>query len=221
MALRADERDSTVRDGTWSARSASALLALLLTGALAACARVAAPATTIAQSSTTTVTSLPNAPVCQPSQLATAYAPTGGAGGDRVGDIFIWNASPGACSLAGGVGFDALDTQGAPIPNSQRDQPSTLSKAVLPPNTPPPAPDQSRVAGAYLSMLITGVYRDDPSAPNGVCAPANEVTPAWFVVTVGALSLRVANQATLPNPPDTEPMAGCHGAIAGGNLLLS
>lgn len=147
--------------------------------------------------------------------------------GNLTGSIVLRNVSSTLCSVEGADNFYGVDAQG------QRDTvglgptpPHSLARVVLPPRTPRAVIGVGLAPGDYLVIFVIGAYRDDgtDASTNGMCETANEVTPTWFVVTVGALTVRVANQneAAGPGGPMGMPgIEGCHGAIGAGPANLS
>jgi hypothetical protein len=198
----------------------AALLPLALALPLAGCAATTGGVSTtpkIAQTATPAAsdTAPPSAPICQPSQLSTAFEMGSPATGNLTGSIWVWNTSVTACSLEGAVSFAGLDAHHQPIVGVKMNQSATLSLMELPPHTPALSPGVAPAPGAYLEWTILGAYRDDPNSANGLCASANEVTPAWFVVTVGAVSLSVKNY-TAQSVVGLHAIEGCHGTILSG-----
>lgn len=159
------------------------------------------------------------APACQPNQLALQLRTGGFATGNDTGELLVRNISPSVCSLQGKVDFYGVDAQGKRIAGSRMNQPQTLAPMELPPNTPAVPPGAQEAPGAYLVMGILGAYRDDPSASNGLCSAANEVTPSQLVLVVGSVTLQVANYD--PAGGTNKSMYGCHGVILGEGVSLS
>lgn len=207
----------------WRAGVLTLALALTLAGCATATAGGASTAQNIAPTATPAATDTPptNAPICQPNQLSTTFELGSPATGNMTGSIWVWNTSATACSLEGPISFAGLDAQRRIIAGVKLNQPQSISTPiVLPPHTPAfpqgvsPAPDD------YLTWLIIGAYRDDPNGVNALCSPANEVTPAWFVVTVGTVALTVKNYAAQSIMMGLHSIEGCHGAIFSGTPYL-
>lgn len=209
----------------WGARGAGGL-ALLCALTLAACSPggATAPAVATVPSFTRppeppTATATPAPPLCQARQLAIQFTAGGLGGGNVFGALFVRNVSSTACALQGKVGFQALDASGRRIAASGMSQAETLSLVVLPPHTPPLAHGAQPTSGAYLTFSVMGAYRDDPNPPNDLCPTANEVTPAQFALSVGGVSLQVANDD--PAGYQFKSIDGCDGRIFGGDAALS
>jgi hypothetical protein len=195
---------------------------LLLMLALAGCggAGSAVRAQTLATATTPTAAIPAGAPACQANQLAGQFRAGSRATGATTGSLLLRNVSPAACTVRGPVGFAGLDAQGMRIAATKKRSPQTLAPSVLPPNTPASPAGSAPTAGAYLELLLLGFYRDDPTAANGLCSAANEVTPSQFVVAVGAVSVPVANYDPAGVGGVTA-MFGCHGDIVAGDAFLS
>jgi hypothetical protein len=198
-------------------------LVLTACGPVVTSARPPALATTtppaVSTSTPPTAVSPTSAPVCQPNQLAGQFRAGGLATGNVIAELLVRNMSPSACTLQGRVDFYGTDAQGQRIAPTKMNQPQTLAPTVLPPDTPVAPPLVEPTAGAYLVLPIIGFYRDDPTAANGLCSTANEVTPSQFVIVVGAVSLHVANYD--PAGRDFKAMYGCHGLIVGQGASLA
>ena len=168
---------------------------------------------------TPTVALTPSAPACQVTQLAGQFRAGSPATGNVTGEILLRNTSATACALQGKVDFYGVDAQGQRVAGSGMNQPMTLPLVVLPPNAPVLPPSVEATPGAYLEMFLIGAYRDDPTAPNGLCSAANEVTPAQLVISVGSIIVRVTNyDAAGGHFPS---MMGCYGRILGEGASLS
>ena len=171
---------------------------------------------------TPTITPVPAAPDCVASQLAATFWEGLVGAGNMFGTILLRNTSASACSMEGAQTFYGVDAQG------RRDtpgmsQPYTLARVVLPSRTPAPSETAGPTPGAYLEISIIGGYRDDGTdgGINGLCTAANEVVPATFVVTLGSVTLRVANYSPVAGWAGFHSIEGCHGAIGGGDAFLS
>lgn len=209
------------------AHVAGASMILLLTiFVLAACdsggptraAHATATSTSTAVSIPPTSNALASVPACQVSQLAMQFFEGSPATGNVTGSLLIRNTSANPCSLQGAVDFYGADAQGQRLAG-RMSNPTTLAIVELPPNTPAFTEGASPTAGAYLIMLVLGAYRDDPNGPNALCAPVNEVTPAYLVVTLGSVTLKAANYD--PHADPFHEIYGCHGAIFAGAPRLS
>jgi len=203
-------------------------LALVIMLAVVACGPAQAPSaqktatpgpssTIVVRTPTATLT--PSEPACQITQLAGQFRAGSPATGNVTGGILLRNSSATACGVQGTVDFYGVNAQGQRVPGSGMYQPQTLALVVLPPNTPVLPPSVAVTPGAYLVMSLTGAYRDDPTAPNGLCSATNEITPARLVLSVGSISVSVTNyDAAGGHFPS---MMGCHGKIIGGDAFLS
>ncbi|HEX9036155.1 MAG TPA: hypothetical protein VF808_04110 [Ktedonobacterales bacterium] len=197
-----------------------ALLALLASLALlAGCASsTGANATnTPASGQASTPTATPRAMDCQISQIAATFRIGEASAGDMFATIYLRNISAEPCALEGEVGFYGVDASGARIKGTGMNQPVWLMPVVLPPHTPAPPLSVSPTPGAYVEVIFIGAYRDDPTnaSGNGLCSAANEVTPARFVVSIGTVTMRVANDDPQSGRPDLTSVEGCHGVILG------
>ncbi len=223
--LNRTERTRAERRWRAGALPLALMLTLIMSLALAGCttAMAGGASTTLKISPTATPaatdTAPPNAPTCQPGQLSTAFEMGPPATGNMTGSIWVWNMSATACSLEGAVSFVGLDAQRQRIANVGMNQLTLTTPVVLPPHTPALAPGVAPAPGEYLTWLILGAYRDDPNSANGLCSSANEVTPAWFVVTVGSISIKVKNY-TAQTIMGLHSIEGCHGAIFSGAPFL-
>lgn len=218
------ERARTERRWRADALPLALMLILALTGCATATDGGASTTLNISLKATATpaATDTPpaNAPICQPGQLSTAFVLGSPATGNMTGSIWVWNTSATACSLEGAVSFIGLDAQHRPIANVGMNRLTLSTPLVLPPHTPALASGVAPAPDAYLTWFIMGAYRDDPNGVNGLCSPANEITPAWFVVTVGPISLKVKNYAAQGVIGGLHAIEGCHGAIFSGAPFL-
>jgi hypothetical protein len=197
-------------------------LLLLILALLAGCGGAASAvraAPTLASPTTEAAVNRAGVPACHANQLAGQFRAGGYATGNITGELLIHNVSPAACTVHGQVSFSGIDAQGERIAATKMNQPQILAPAVLPPNTPAAAPGVEPTAGAYLVLLLIGIYRDDPTAANALCSAANEVTPSQFVIGVGAVSVQVANLD--PAGLDFKALYGCHGFILGEGASVS
>jgi hypothetical protein len=175
------------------------------------------------QTPTPTATPLPDAPDCRASQLAAQFGMGGVGTGNMFGTILLRNVSATACSMEGAQRFYGVDAQGRRVTVNHFNQLQSLARVVLPPPTPVSLPGVSPTPGAYLEILIMGAYRDDwtTAGENGLCTAASEVMPARFVVTIGAVTLRLPNYSPVAGWAGFHGVEGCHGAIGAGGALLT
>lgn len=194
----------------------SALILFLLTLILNACGSDVVGSTLLM----TPTAAIPlSVPACMSNQLAGQFFASGYATGNATGEILLRNVSSSACVIHGNVGLSGQDAHGQRIAATKMNQPRVLAPVILPPHTPMASPGVEPTAGAYLVMFLIGAYRDDPTSSNGVCSAANEVTPAWLVLSVGAVVVQVANDD--PTGVGFKAMYGCHGVILGEGAALS
>jgi len=133
-----------------------------------------------------------------PVQTAT-FAYDGLIDGSPQASVTVTNSSAVVCSMAGGLALKALDASGAalPVPTNGVLAPARVT-GVLQPH-----------AGNAMSVTIDG----DPST--NLCAQQAVMTPARLVVSVGGVSVSVANKATKA-VQGHDGIFGCPGRIYAG-----
>ncbi len=147
---------------------------------------------------------------CAPGQLSVTYHGGGLGTGNNFGTILIANTGNATCQIDDvQVAVSPLDAAGRAIVtypgwvNAASAARLTLSAhGGLPSGAQaPPGGDQ------WGAILLGGGGRDDPKAPNGLCAPGNEVTPyAWrvsgtFSLTIRNLDTYIAAHPSRGSPP--------------------
>jgi hypothetical protein len=137
----------------------------------------------------------PDAVPCTASQLSFSYVGGGRSGGSNFGGIDIADTSDNACSLTGVVTVTALDASMVTIQAEAGWVNSITSPGIyLSAHGSIPKQVSSVPSRDYWAVLeLGGDYRDDPTATNGLCAPQNEVTPAYWRITAAGASRDVAN----------------------------
>lgn|GEM_PF-5012335 len=157
----------------------------------------------------------PTAPTCRVSQLGLAYRGGGFGGGLDFGRILIRDTSASPCTLVGTVGITPVDGSGRPIPLSSGPLVASLAGTLLlTPNAVPPPGGQPVPPGTVeAEVALTGDERDDPVASTGAtCAPANEVQPAAWRLSMLDGSLIVANRDASA-PSDAPSLYACRGGF--------
>lgn len=153
----------------------------------------------------------PTAPPCTAPQLALQYLPGGAGTGNDFGQLVLRNTSGGWCAL-GALRVTGRDARGQDVTPTVAVPAGPLTD--LSPHAAAERPGSAPVAGQSVAIvqLIAG-YRDDPTAPNGMCTP-HWVIPATWRVTVGGGTLTVRNaQAKDGRPPGAAGLITCRGAF--------
>ncbi len=146
-----------------------------------------------------TVLSRPTAaPACTGRQLSASYGAGGVGTGNDFSRLVIRNASASRCELRGPVTVTGLDERGRSVTASVR--------AAM------PAPIVLDRASTATVGLAAG-YRDDPSAPNGLCRP-HWVAPYSWRLEVAGRQLTVRNGRGDPEQrPGFNGLVTCRGAF--------
>ncbi len=131
---------------------------------------------------------------CRAGQLRLTYLAGGPSGGLDFGSVNLTDATSRPCRLVATIGVDPLDWRHHVIPwatpwhNTVRAHGLRLTANGIARFDPRPPREQR-----WAQLLLAGEYRDDPSAPNGLCAAGNETTPVYWRVRLLSHSWDVHN----------------------------
>jgi len=150
---------------------------------------------------------------CRTHELGARFQAGGYGTGNDFGSIEIWNPGPAPCRLAGTVTFTALFADGTTDLKAVPNRPLPRLSVTLPAHMirPREGTDQS----GYLTALMMGPERDDPTQLNGLCRPRDELTPAVLVLSIGSVTLRIRNHdvAAPASRGISRAVYGCHGQV--------
>ena len=151
-------------------------------------------------------------PPCRTRELRARFLAGGYGTGDDFGSIAIWNPGPASCRLTGAVTFTALFADGSTDSKAGVTRQVPRLAAVLPVHAIRP---RTADLPGYLTALLAGFERDDPSQPNGLCRAQDELTPAILVPSIGRMVLYVRNQdqAVRASRGISRAVYGCHGDV--------
>jgi hypothetical protein len=130
-------------------------------------------------------------PPCRASQLTVTYRGAQPGAGNDLGSMVVADRSHWPCRLTGPLHVVGVNGAGHPV-TSNLTYP-VAQQAVLSPGAPAIASQESLATSLAGWILLAAEYRDDPSAPNGLCT-AHYVIPATWRITLpgGVLSVRNA-----------------------------
>jgi hypothetical protein len=169
-----------------------------------------------AASPTTTASATPG---CSLHQLAVSYRGGGKGAGNAFGSVVIRNVSSTSCALAGKVAVTPLDRRGqlVAVASGEPLEVTVPSQGIdLTPNARAPIAGQNLPAGMVeASVVLSAEYRDDPGAPDGMCAAANEVQPAvWRVAFLGGtLTVENRDPDALTDEGAVASLSACRGSF--------
>lgn len=145
------------------------------------------------------------APSCRSGDLGLAYLEGGEGSGNDFGTIIVTDLADSACQLSGPITLVGVDAAGQTVTQSVTYP--VAPGLILTPETAPSTAGQSSFSGDITAALRIGAeYRDDPSAPDGLCTD-HQVTPAAWVLTFGD------GARTLPNNSERGSLETCRGEI--------
>lgn len=155
--------------------------------------------------------SVPSSPRrCTAGQLDTIFVGGGLAAGNDFGEILLWNPSNQRCRLHGPVTFKAYYADASVDTAASVVRPITMKTTTLP-SRMPKAPRGVQSPTHYVIARLMGPGRDDPAQPNGACRPQDERAPATLELSIGSLTVRVANDD--PKAAQITKIYGCHGRV--------
>ena len=166
----------------------------------------------VPQSPITTPSPAVDAPACRTAVLALDYYSGGPATGNDGGIIRVRNTGTSPCELRGPVKLIGSDSGG--VPDTQSLTYDVVAHLVLTAQAARVPVGQSPPAGEVVALIeLAAEYRDDPTAPNGLCS-ANRVIPAqWHLVFADAAVRRAPNVGGDPGYPEFASLITCRGQL--------
>jgi hypothetical protein len=149
------------------------------------------------------------APECVSSQLGARFIGGGFGTGNDFGEIVMWNPGSRPCRVHGTVSFAAYYADGSRDRQATVNHRITAKFSTLPGETPVPRDGQE--GAGYLVAGLMGPERDDPTQPNALCRPRDEGTPASLELSIGSITVQVANKDS--SSPQNTSIFGCHGQV--------
>lgn len=144
---------------------------------------------------------------CRQDDLHARYVGGGNAGSSHIGQIVVWNTGSQRCALLGPLGFAGYYADGSRDRAVQMTDPLDLSTTL--PARMAPFRDRTSMLRHYLVATVSGMVID---ASGRMCDMSDPTTaPARFVLTIGPVSLSVANSD--PDAVQNQVLHGCGGRI--------
>jgi hypothetical protein len=147
---------------------------------------------------------------CISLELGAKFVGGGFGGGNDFGGIRVWNPGPRPCRLSGAITFTAYYADGTVDRNAVPNRPVPPLSVTLPGGMIRPrhgAADSS----AYVIAFLMGPERDGPTQPDALCRTQDKLSPAALVLSIGTVTLRVANND--PGAAQITTVYGCHGRV--------
>lgn len=195
-----------VRFARWSITGVGVFGSLVLAcGLLAGCTSTRdTPAVRVPVTTSPHTTGAPGA--CTQNDLSARYAGGGDGGQTFMGEILVWNTAASPCQVRGLPSFTAYFANGSPDSLAQINGGRSLISITL----------RARMSvyrdgtepSGYLDATLAGPQFN---ASGAHCSGTARLTPATFVLSIGAIHLRVDNRdaAALQN----KTLTGCDGRI--------
>jgi hypothetical protein len=156
---------------------------------------------------------------CRSAQLGLTYIGGGLATGKDFGSVAIWNTGDAGCLLQGAVTATPLDRRGRQIRGRPWTSTARAHGVYLSPRGVVTTGAQRPPAGdSWVALILSGNERADPSQPNGLCRPADEITPHYWRITVVGHPYLVRNLAR--DGADVPRLYGCHAEFDNVSLAI-
>lgn len=150
-------------------------------------------------------------PFCRLNQLGIEYLPGGAGAGNDFGTIQLRDTSAIWCGL-GSARVTGWDANGQPVTVSST---AAGPPQILSPHAPATVPGQAPAADELVADLqLAAAYRDDVSAPDGLCTSHWVVPKTWRVaLTAGTLYVANAEGRVGGRPFGSDGLVTCRGAF--------
>jgi hypothetical protein len=147
---------------------------------------------------------------CLAADLTVRYRAGGAAAGMDGGTVIITNRSSTWCELRGPIRFTGLDAAGRPVTETATAQ--VIANLELAPHP---------IVGLRAETALSAEYRDDPTAPDGLCE-RNWVVPTTWRVAIGAETIELPDAGgRISRQVGATGLVTCWGRFAAGRVDLA